>query len=413
MGRYHKRRMSPKEKTRIKRAIDDKINFFAPTISPAPKNVERNEIESLYEAMKFYRDAGVEEVIIQPKYMGSYCDIYLHRDINKSRFFSRRGYPVRLPEGLLIGAVQNMWDHFFGPQSIGFLNNQIEMMIIQSELMPWSALGRGLVERDFGGYKISHATHHSYIDRTGLNKEVQGFLQDPVYHEFLIDKGTMSRKELKAKYKPHVVSHYDALAKISVPDPVDYKKGIDIYTEQVERYGAPGEVHFKAFNILKILKTDGEEIIPDDHKMFNMVVESGNPGAMSVNVNTEPDVFEKGVAAAYFFYETLISAPLHMEGIIVKPTEKWNSTLVPMFKVRSDYYLQMIYGVNFLANYNYYLGRRNTNRKMRASLNQWNIAQALLRIPTKDISPDNEEYVKLVKARIMEEDFEKTIDSRL
>ena len=36
MGRYHKRRMSPKEKTRIKRAIDDKINFFAPTISPAP-----------------------------------------------------------------------------------------------------------------------------------------------------------------------------------------------------------------------------------------------------------------------------------------------------------------------------------------------------------------------------------------
>lgn len=50
---------------------------------------------------------------------------------------------------------------------------------------------------------------------------------------------------------------------------------------------------------------------------------------------------------------------------------------------------------------------------MRCSISEWNIAQSLLRIPMNEIGPDNEEYVKWVKARILEEDFEATLDSRL
>ena len=46
------------DKTLIKKRIDwfckNKINAFSPTISPAPKSVERNEIESLYEGILWF-----------------------------------------------------------------------------------------------------------------------------------------------------------------------------------------------------------------------------------------------------------------------------------------------------------------------------------------------------------------------
>mgnify|MGYP000856995137 CR=1 FL=1 len=63
------------DKTLIKKRIDwfckNKINAFSPTISPAPKSVERNEIESLYEGILWFVLNGVKEIVIEKKYMGS------------------------------------------------------------------------------------------------------------------------------------------------------------------------------------------------------------------------------------------------------------------------------------------------------------------------------------------------------
>ena len=54
------------DKAIIKKRIDwfckNKINAFSPTISPAPKSVERNEIESLYEGLRWFVDRGVKEI---------------------------------------------------------------------------------------------------------------------------------------------------------------------------------------------------------------------------------------------------------------------------------------------------------------------------------------------------------------
>ena len=86
------------DKTLIKKRIDwfcrNKINAFSPTISPAPKSVERNEIESLYEGLLWFVRNGVREVVIEKKYMGSYCDIYLHKHLEESYLVSRNGYKI-------------------------------------------------------------------------------------------------------------------------------------------------------------------------------------------------------------------------------------------------------------------------------------------------------------------------------
>ena len=79
---------------RIKWAIKNCTPHFAPTISPAPKSLERNEIESIHSAVDYYKQKGVTKLVVQPKFMCSYCDIELHSNIEETRFFSRNGYLI-------------------------------------------------------------------------------------------------------------------------------------------------------------------------------------------------------------------------------------------------------------------------------------------------------------------------------
>jgi hypothetical protein len=371
---------------------------FAPTISPAPKNTDRGEIESIAVALEYYRDNGVSRVIMQPKYMGSYCDIYLTQDIKRTRFFSRKGFLIskRVDHAELIEAVRPLHERFDW--------EGVDMRLIQSELMPWSALGKGLIERDFGGYERSHRTHLDYIANTGLDLDVRGLMGDEQYHQFLIDQDTLSRKELKAKYPDHIVKQYEALAELQLPDVRLYLDAINLYSDQLKIYGADDELHFKPFNILKTVYEDGtEEINSSNIDGFRAV--SDEPIAI-----VDPS-HEFAVEVGYGFFGALVRDD--MEGIVIKPDNVRAEGMAPMFKVRNDNYLQMIYGINFKDNYGYYLSRRGVGKKMRCSSNQWAIAQAILRIPKAEIDDDNEEYRRLIKARILEEDFEFKLDPRL
>ncbi len=73
----------------------------------------------------------------------------------------------------------------------------------------------------------------------------------------------------------------------------------------------------------------------------------------------------------------------------------------------------MIYGINFNSKYEYYINKRSISKKIKCSINEWNIAQSLLKIPQINLNEDNKEYYDLIKARIMEEEFEMSLDKRL
>ncbi len=392
------RRLHPKEESRIHHAIKERVMHFSPTISPAPKDVENGEIESLRKAIEYFIEQGEKLVVIQPKYMGSYCDIYLAKNIEESRFFSRRGYPVRISQEELVDAVRPLHERFEW--------DGIALRIIQAELMPWSALGKGLITRAFGGYSNVHHDHLNYIRNTGLADGIQELKASDEFRQFLIDQGTLSKKELNSKYPNHITRQYRALSSLELPDPEEYEEALEIYDEQVELYGQEGETSFKAFNILKTVSDDGTEWMGgSNYEGFLNVSDDEFVVVSALNP------LEEQIQNAYAFLVRTVEAG--GEGVIVKPNNVWNTKMAPMFKVRNNRYLQMIYGIRFLSNYDYYLGRRGIGRKMRCSINEWNIAQSLLRIKMNDISPDNAEYVRLVTARILEEDFEAKLDSRL
>lgn len=405
MGR--KRQLTHREESRIRHAINDRVMHFSPTISPAPKREDRNEIESICGAVDYYREQGEKVLIMQPKYMGSYCDIYLHRDIEKTRFFSRKGYPVPsfIKHDDLVEAVRELHSRFDWDEGL-------EVVIVQAELMPWSALGRGLIEREFRGYEECHQTHCDYIAETKLHLEIKSAKADPEFHKFLADKETLNKKELRGKYPDHVIKQYEAVAAIDMPTLHKYQDAIDIYREQVDIYGAEGELHFKPFNWLKKVYSDGRERVNTNNLSgFFDVTNSEEPYSV-IDLELSDEEIDSKVAEAYEIYNDWVSNQ-KMEGAVIKPMTVWRDDMAPMFKVRNPRYLQMIYGVRFLPEFDYYLRRRGIRKKMRCSINEWNIAQTLLRIPMSEISPDNEDYVRLVTARILEEDFEATLDSRL
>lgn len=406
MPRGKKRRLTFREESRIKHAINDKIMHFSPTISPAPKDVETNEVECLRKAIEIFL-ASNEDIIIQPKYMGSYCDIYLMKNIEETKLFSRRGYPIRstVPREELIEAVRPLWERFNW--------EHVTCRVVQSELMPWSTLGQELIERDFGGYGVCHRYHLDYLKESGLSEQVDALKELKEYQEYVSDKDTLTKKELAKKYPHHVLDQFKALASIDIPELKEYEQAIDLYDEQLSIYGKSGPIEFKPFNLLKTVFDSGAEDINTDNMFgWHSVTDEKCYIIHGWNV-LDPENLKEAISGAYDWFNSLVTDK--MEGVVVKPRKIWNKegNTPPMFKVRNNSYLQMIYGVNFNRNYSYYLERRRVGKKIKCSINEWNIAQSLLRIPMSEISEENKTYTGLVRARILEEDFELELDSRL
>jgi hypothetical protein len=73
----------------------------------------------------------------------------------------------------------------------------------------------------------------------------------------------------------------------------------------------------------------------------------------------------------------------------------------------------MIYGVNFQKDYAYYLEKRNVKKKLDCSINDWAISNEMLQIPNHTIDQENYLMKLLCYKRIMQEEIENGLDTRL
>jgi hypothetical protein len=377
------------------------VNHFSPTISPAPKHVERNEIESITAGLHFFAQKGVTTAVIQPKYMGSYCDIYLHRNIADTYFVSRNGHIIRhIDLELAIKQCEGLHQKLAAHWAEG-----AQVIIIQSELMPWSALGKGLIEYEFNGYAHSHKTHLAFLQKSDVYDKIAAVKSSEDFLAFEKDAKKMKESELKAKYPMHIVRQYKSLMELVQLDLPEYESDVELYAAQVSIYGADQPLYFKPFNVLKIVYDDGrEELWNDNIKGFEAVSDDTQ---LVVNLQDMKNACD----AAYSFFDNLV-AEQH-EGVMLKPQHCFMPDLPPAFKVRNNAYLQMIYGVNFRKDYAYYLEKRNIHRKLDCSINDWNISYQMLKVPYQTLNEENYLLKLLCYKRIMQEDIEKGLDTRL
>lgn len=377
---------------------------FAPTISPAPKNINRDEIESLYQGILYYYEHGIKKMILENKYMGSYCDIELHKDISKTRFFSRSGKLINyLDRDKLLSAASEIHAHINW-------DNQLEYILTGSELMPWSFMGKGLIERDFETYYWLYDNHINNIEQLQLYQKIGEIKDTEEYKSFVKDWDELGEKECKQKYPQHTLRHLKSIKDFNVLPLDEYKEGLKTYKEQLNLYGKGGAPFFKPFCVLKYGYSDGTEIIETSNiKGFTTVNKDENA---YVILDFEKNSFDENIQKAYSFFEKSVLEN-NEEGIMIKPDEVFIEGLPPAFKVRNNEYLTMIYGINFKSDYNYYIEKRNIYKKVIESTKQWHISQELLKIPLAEISQKNEKYCDLVKLRIESEYRCVNLDTRL
>lgn len=389
---------------RIKNRIDwfceHKVNAFSPTISPAPKSLERNEIESIDQAIRFFCKHGVQEIVVQKKYMGSYCDIYLHKNLEDTYFVSRNGHKI---DHIDLDAAKNACKELHN--RINWTN--LSMLIIQSELMPWSALGKGLIENEFGGYLNVHQNHCDHLTDSDLYTKIALVKKSEVYQTYIEDKAKLSPKEMRTKYPVHIIRQYESLSEFKVLDLDIYKQSIDIYKKQINHFGSQGDIYFKPFNILKKVFDDGTEEIVNDNLSYKEV---NTDEFLQLPIATD-DEMRASIDKVYKWFSSLEQNM--EEGIVIKPRQAFIPGMPPAFKVRNNQYLTMIYGVYFHENYDYYIQKRNIRHKLDCSINDWALNHELLKVKYSEIDKENYYLKNLVFDRIMGEKAESTLDSRL
>src|SRR5580692_6689014 len=99
---------------RIASCIRSRVNFISGTVTPAQSNklIEKEtfvdeDLEDLEIGLTFlckmYNDSKSFTLSVQPKYMGSRCNMYLFRDdhLNKSYCVTRNGYICNLSREIL------------------------------------------------------------------------------------------------------------------------------------------------------------------------------------------------------------------------------------------------------------------------------------------------------------------------
>lgn len=388
-------------RNRIEWFCKNKINDFSPTISPAPKSKRRNEIESIEEAINYYLDKGVTEFVVQKKYMGSYCTIYLKRNLEETYFVSRNGFKM---DHIDVEKAISSLKELHAKMRIAFPD--FETLLIASELLPWKVLGAGLIEKEFTGYYDALKTHNEYLQTSGLPEKLKSLKQAEAFTTYLSDKNKLSKKEFGSKHKPHIVRQYEALAAAKIPDVTKQEASLKVFQNQINTFGNEGELHFKPFTILKVVNSSGDEVLPNSNLTYELV---NDDAFLQLEISSSDK--EEKLKTIYSFFEKLTGE--NEEGIMIKPVQNYIKNVPPCFKVRNNNYLTMIYGVNFHQDFEHYLGKRSIKQKLEQSINGWEINQKMLQIPYKDLEEENYLMRLLLLKRINNEEIEKTLDPRL
>ncbi|MFF2480071.1 metallophosphoesterase [Paenibacillus sp. NPDC058071] len=388
---------------RLRYCSRNKINFISGTMSPADKNEETNELESLQRGLAYFNERGIQKVVLQPKYMGSRCNVYLHKDLEQCFAVSRNGYKIKQVE---LTEIYGKLLQKFG----GYMEEQkMAMLILDGELLPWKALGVGLIERQFKPIEKALETELAFLQQNGFEEAYNKLIAEFETSGFEKDQHHTAKSALSDKYGSSVYQSYKYISEIrDVYVPLsEHMEAYQTYKKQLELYAEDETMEYKPFAILKFVYEDGKEQIPEwgTSEMYGFLSEDE---AITLDLS-EPGFLEK--AESYF---SELTTDKHMEGIVIKP-ERWSEKTVPYMKVRNPEYLSIIYGYDYKFPHKYrkLLKQKNVGKKLRTSLNEYQLGMRMLAIPFNEIEPENTAYKEIAANLLFEVAQEREIDPRL
>ena len=362
-----------------------------------PADKRGGELEDINEALDYFKSKGIDKVMLQIKYMGSRCNIYLFDEIEKSYAVSRNGFLIRLN-------LTDVYKKLKERLSDYFKDNDLDMMILDGELMPWSALGDGLIDSTFQAINQGIKSELELLKNNGFEEQLAKLQKDRQESQFEIDKCNMKKEELYVKYGPQKYESYKLLSNFYMPAIEEletlhgiYSGQLDIYARQFSPEELISELNYQPFSVLKSVKKNGEEIYYFDSNneiVFKMV----NDAAYEICELGSPEGYSK--ARSFFDKLTKIS---NFEGVVIKPYKVDPDHCAPYMKVILPNYLTIIYGYDYLnkVKYERLLDQKRTRKKLQKSISEWKLGKKLLQIPYKDISENNLLYMDLMTKMII------------
>lgn len=395
--------LSDDDRRRLHYVLRNKINFISGTISPADKNEETGELESLAKGLEYFKSKGVKKVSMQPKYMGSRCIIYLGKTTEQCYAVSRNGYKIKNVD------LEPVYTKLIKKHQSMMLENGIAMIIMDGELMPWMALGKGLIERQFKVIDVALCEEIQFLKEHGFEEKLLTLNEVFERSEFSKDHLHMSKKDLMNKYVEatyNQLKHVREVMKGFYPLS-QHEEAYKLYHEQIELYGADSEITFKPFDILKIVYEDATERIPSEPKseIFSMISADEH---LVVDFD-DPEYLHKANA----FYQTLTTGR-KMEGVVIKP-EVEKAGVASAIKVRNPEYLRIIYGYDYTFPHKYenLFTQKHIGKKLATSINEHELGKQMLSFPLSSIDVTNRDYQQVVANMLFETSKESEIDPRL
>lgn len=303
----------------VQMALKNGIKFVSGTMAPAP--AKGTDLESLTAALALFRREGFQDVVVQPKYMGSRCQILLHRNAPEKDFAtSRNGWKIR--EAVVGSVLESVRRTFLARDWWK------DTLLLDGELCPWSLLGENLIHNLFGAYG------------TCVGRELAELAKDPAF----------------AQFNPPVLdvrAHQDHLAR---------------YEAQLTLYGVSAPSTYRPFATLAI---DGVGHAYEDQVLsFSRV---SDDRFLAVNL-ADP---EAGKAVRLFFDQGVEAG---LEGVVIKPRVPLRGKL-PSLKVRNPEYLRLVYGYDTPERGADLIASKNIRTKLRASIEDYDLGADMLEAP--------------------------------
>ncbi|MHA7965322.1 metallophosphoesterase [Paenibacillus sp. CAU 1782] len=388
---------------RLRYSARNGINYISGTMSPADKDEAAGELESLAKGLAYFAAKGANKIVLQPKYMGSRCNIYLSRDPEQCYAVSRNGYKVK---GVELGPVYGELLNRFGP----YMEKEgVALMLLDGELLPWRALGDALIRRQFEPIGKALEAEISFLRDNGFQQAWSDLVEKLESSGFEQEQNRLAKGVLSDKYGAHVYQTFKhaAIAKKSMVPLQQQDEALQVYLRQLDLYGGEGDLSYKPFALLKEVLENGEERLPQQNTsdMYSFL----NDDDMLVLDLTEPDALER--AEAFFAKLTVENG---MEGVVIKP-ERQARNAVPYLKVRNPGYLSIIYGYDYRFSHKYskLIKQKNITPKLRASINEQRLGEQLLAVKLAEVGPENEAYNQIAANLLFEVARESEIDPRL
>jgi len=404
------KKLTDAQRFKIKKMMSQNIQFVAGTTAPAESDWDSMDIESIYKAVMYYHEKFTElsqdpsnvsvnfKMIAEPKYMGSRCTLYLHRDIDKCMATSRSGIKLNADRlNLKPMFLQNMWllDEF-----------DADELIVDGELCPWSILGKGLIEKEFKALPVCVKAEYDFLKSTTLEDQFEKLMSSVDYLSFVADQQSLiSAKELRVKYP-----HYETYINIQQMN-FDIDLNLDVariekYSDQIDLYGKDSEMIFKPFNVLKSIKDGVAKLYVWENQAELYAKLTANASDLEKGIVFSVLDVTNAVDVLTDYMQKLQKAGF--EGFVMKPIYN-HEKLLPYMKVRNKEYLRIIYGYDYDSpkKLTYFVKKNKCNKKRRLSIVEWQLGNELL------LCENNETKKEILAQLLFEIEAEKEVDCRL